>query len=121
MWALINTERIKKSINNALKHEKNVFNYNANKKRILNEIKECSAYLVNEHTLTERIPYFQKLDSCLADISTFHPKLTDEIKRKIESIRTALSHGEYFSFVAIAKSLNDIISILKQEDFNYYD
>lgn len=121
IWLFIQTGRIKKSVDNALNRRSKITNYMRMRQGLLQGITDCAKFLINEHTYSEQLPKIQKLDSCLADLLTYHPSLDSSTKKKIDEIRSALLITEKrFSFVEIITPLNDIISILKEEAM-YYD
>lgn len=120
IWLLIRTGKIQKNVDNALARKNKILNYTKMRKNILEDITACAAFLINEHTPEEQLPYIQKLDGCLADLATYHPDLDEKTNKKIENIRSSCT-GRRFSYIEIIKPLNDIISILKKEEILYYD
>lgn len=121
VWLLVQTGRIKNKVDTALNRRNKIENYIRMREEILQGILDCARFLINEHTVAEQLPKIQKLDSCLADLSTYHPSLDSSTKRKIDEVRSALMIKEKrFSYVEIITPLNDIISILKEEAM-YYD
>ncbi len=114
IWLMIQTGKIKKNVDDALEKNNKVNNYINMRDSILKGLLECADYLVNEHTANERLPYLQKLDGCLADLTLCYPTMTTSMKQDIDEVRSSCN-GINFSFIKIIKPLNNIISILKME------
>lgn len=120
IWLMIRTGKIKKNVDNALEKNNKGINYINLRDDMLNGLKECSEYLIYEHSPEERLPCLQKLDGHLADFSTCYPHMTANIKQDIDALRSSCTrNGVNFSFIEISKPLNNIISVLKMEAMNY--
>lgn len=118
IYLIVQTGKIKKNVDKALEKSNKIINYNKMRADILNGLQESAKFLINEHSPNEREPYLQIMDSCLADFAACYPNMTDEIKQKVDDIRSS-SDSKTFSYIKINKPLHDIISILKMEELRY--
>ena len=114
VWLMIQTGRIKKSVDKALEKNNKIINYINMRDDILKGLMECSRYLIDEHSVEERLHYIQLLDGCLSDLEACYPNLTAKMKQDINDIRSSCN-GKIFSFIEVSKPLHTIISIIKRE------
>ena len=93
IWLMVQTGKIKKSVDSALERNNKVINYMNMREDILLGLMECAAYLIEEHPFDDQLRYLQKMDSCLADLSACYPNLTSSIKQEIDDVRNSCNES----------------------------